>query len=254
MEIFRSTARPCFLFRYRSVSGQSVVSACPLQAAGCSVDVLDANICQRTPRRFLSSSLPLTHTNLFPLPFPQPLFHFPSPFCSHQPSAAVRGYHSSKAAAASGSSGGQGSWSGPSFTRTNLQHYLSHHQQHPHHHPQSQHTSYAYCPAHTAVSTAHFLMSLCCSHLSEHFSALSVFLISLSLSLVSISGRYSQRSSYAHSKFSILPLLLSLSLLFNLPLFPTLSPLKPSLCISLSPSLLPLLYLFLSPLSLFSAT
>ncbi|KAL7382735.1 hypothetical protein ABVT39_027063 [Epinephelus coioides] len=65
-----------------------------------------------------------------------------------KPSAAVRGYHSSKTAA-TGSSGGQGAWSGPSFTRTNLQHYLSHHQQHPHH-SQSPHTSYAYCPAHTA--------------------------------------------------------------------------------------------------------
>ncbi|XP_059206696.1 RNA-binding motif, single-stranded-interacting protein 3 isoform X2 [Centropristis striata] len=66
-----------------------------------------------------------------------------------KPSAAVRGYHNSKAAA-SGSSGGQGSWSGPSFTRTSLQHYLSHHQQHPHHHPQSTHSSFAYCPPHTA--------------------------------------------------------------------------------------------------------
>ncbi|XP_049457710.1 RNA-binding motif, single-stranded-interacting protein 3 isoform X1 [Epinephelus fuscoguttatus] len=65
-----------------------------------------------------------------------------------KPSAAVRGYHSSKAAA-TGSSGGQGAWSGPSFTRTNLQHYLSHHHQQPHH-SQSPHTSYAYCPAHTA--------------------------------------------------------------------------------------------------------
>uniref|UniRef100_A0AAQ6AQ23 RRM domain-containing protein n=1 Tax=Amphiprion ocellaris TaxID=80972 RepID=A0AAQ6AQ23_AMPOC len=76
----------------------------------------------------------------------------------NKPSAAVRGYHSSKTAALSpslgsswttGSSGGQGALSGPSFTRTSLQHYISH-QQHPHHHLQSTHTSYAYCPAHTA--------------------------------------------------------------------------------------------------------
>ncbi|XP_069033176.1 RNA-binding motif, single-stranded-interacting protein 3 isoform X1 [Embiotoca jacksoni] len=71
-----------------------------------------------------------------------------------QPSAAVRGYHSSKTAAmspslgsgwAAGSSVGQGAWSGPTFTRAGLQHYISHHH---HHHPQSTHTSYAYCPTH----------------------------------------------------------------------------------------------------------
>lgn len=84
-----------------------------------------------------------------------------------KPSAAVRGYHSSKAATMSpslgsswttGSSGGQGTRSGPSFTRASLQHYLSHHQQHPHH--QSTHTSYAYCPAHTAVSRDLFVVSV----------------------------------------------------------------------------------------------
>ncbi|XP_004549061.1 RNA-binding motif, single-stranded-interacting protein 3 isoform X2 [Maylandia zebra] len=78
---------------------------------------------------------------------------------SFQPSAAVRGFHGSKSAAmgpslgsnwTSGSSGGQGAWSGPSFTRASLQHYISHQQQHAQHHPQSTHTSYAYCPAHTA--------------------------------------------------------------------------------------------------------
>ncbi|XP_010792077.1 RNA-binding motif, single-stranded-interacting protein 3 isoform X2 [Notothenia coriiceps] len=49
-----------------------------------------------------------------------------------KPSAAGRGYHSSKAAATG--------------SRTSLQNYLSHQQ----HHPQSQHTSYTYCPPHTA--------------------------------------------------------------------------------------------------------
>jgi len=92
---------------------------------------------------------------------PSPSFHSLGFF---QPSAAVRGYHSSKTAAMSpglgsswttGSSGGQGSWSSPSFTRASLQHYISHHhQQHPHHHPPSTHTSYTYCTAHTAVSNA----------------------------------------------------------------------------------------------------
>ncbi|XP_071384133.1 CUGBP Elav-like family member 3-B, partial [Centroberyx affinis] len=81
-----------------------------------------------------------------------------------KPSAAVRGYHSSKTAAMSPSlgsqwttSGGQGAWSGPSFPRTSLHHYPSHQQhhqhqhQHQHHqHHQSTHASYAYCPAHTA--------------------------------------------------------------------------------------------------------
>ncbi|KAI9540086.1 hypothetical protein NQZ68_002020 [Dissostichus eleginoides] len=68
-----------------------------------------------------------------------------------QPSAAGRGYRSSKAAA-TGSRGGHGAWSGPSFTHTSLQNYLSHQQ----HHPQSQHTSYTYCPPHTA----HYLFLL----------------------------------------------------------------------------------------------
>ncbi|XP_054461424.1 RNA-binding motif, single-stranded-interacting protein 3 isoform X1 [Anoplopoma fimbria] len=66
-----------------------------------------------------------------------------------KPSAAVRGYHSSKVANASGG-GGQGAWSGTSYTRTSLQHYLSHHQQQ--HHPH--HQSYAYCPANIAQSYA----------------------------------------------------------------------------------------------------
>ncbi|XP_031722479.1 RNA-binding motif, single-stranded-interacting protein 3 isoform X5 [Anarrhichthys ocellatus] len=64
-----------------------------------------------------------------------------------QPGAALRGYHSSKAAAAC-SSGGQGAWSGASYTRTSLQHYLSHHQQLP------QPQSFAYCLANTAQSYA----------------------------------------------------------------------------------------------------
>lgn len=79
-----------------------------------------------------------------------------------KPSAAVRGYHSTKAAAmnpsvgsswTTGGSGGPGARSGSTFTRSSLQHYLSHHHQQAHHHPQSTHTSYAYCPTHTAVST-----------------------------------------------------------------------------------------------------
>lgn len=106
-----------------------------------------------------------------------------------QPSAAVRAYHSSKAAAMSpslgsnwttGGSGGQGARSGPSFTRASLQHYLSHHPQHPHHHPQSSHTSYAYCPAHAAVSTAEFFF-LCVTSCLSVSSSLSVTLISYSL-------------------------------------------------------------------------
>ncbi|XP_031722485.1 RNA-binding motif, single-stranded-interacting protein 3 isoform X10 [Anarrhichthys ocellatus] len=64
-----------------------------------------------------------------------------------KPGAALRGYHSSKAAAAC-SSGGQGAWSGASYTRTSLQHYLSHHQQLP------QPQSFAYCLANTAQSYA----------------------------------------------------------------------------------------------------
>ncbi|XP_038581720.1 RNA-binding motif, single-stranded-interacting protein 3 isoform X2 [Micropterus salmoides] len=71
--------------------------------------------------------------------------------CSH-PSAAVRGYHSSKAAAVSPSLGSTWSTgtSGSQAARSSLQHHLSHQQQHPHHHSHSTHTSYAYCPAHTA--------------------------------------------------------------------------------------------------------
>ncbi|KAM6974173.1 RNA-binding motif, single-stranded-interacting protein 3 isoform 1-T1 [Tautogolabrus adspersus] len=76
-----------------------------------------------------------------------------------KPSAAVRGYHSSKAAAmnpsvgsnwTTGGSGFQGASGSSSFNRLGLQHNLSHHQQQPHYHPQSRHTSYAYCPAHSA--------------------------------------------------------------------------------------------------------
>lgn len=73
-----------------------------------------------------------------------------------------------------GSSGGQGAWSGPSFTRASLQHYISHQQQHAQHHPQSTHTSYAYCPAHTAVSTVNFLCV--CTSLSFLAAVLQSFL------------------------------------------------------------------------------
>ncbi len=132
----------------------------------------------------LTSFLSLFPNLLFLLSISLP--HFVPVLSSHQPSAAVRGYHSSKAAATSpslgsnwttGSSGGQGARSGPSFTRASLQHYLSHHQQHPHHHPQSSHTSYTYCPAHTAVSTAEFFF-LCVPRCLSVSSNISVALIS----------------------------------------------------------------------------
>lgn len=110
-----------------------------------------------------------------------------------------------------GSGGGQGSRSYPSVPRASLQNYLS--QQH--HHPQSTHTSYAYCPAHTAVSTADFLFlhvalspltCALCSCLRMPLRSLCLALcfqsFSLSLSPVSISGCTYQRSSYAHSTFS----------------------------------------------------
>lgn len=82
-----------------------------------------------------------------------------------------------------------------------------------------------------------------------------------SLFLKSISGCSCQGSSYAHIWFSFsFPLSSHPSFRYLIPLifpFPTLFPLKPSLCISLpltiSSSLLPLRYLFLLP-SLFSAT
>lgn len=143
----------------------------------------------------LTSFLSLFPDLLFPISISCP--HFVSICPSHQPSAAVRGYHSSKAAA-TGSSGGQGAWSGPSFTRTNLQHYLSHHHQQPHH-SQSPHTSYAYCPAHTAVSTADFVLLDVCLSLVTHICTSQLFLSSFSFlitpSVVSISGRYYQESS-----------------------------------------------------------
>lgn len=102
--------------------------------------------------RFLSPSL-------FPI---TPFFPFP------QPSAAVRSYHSSNAATMSSSLGsswtsaGQGTRSGSTFTRSSLRHYLSHYQ----HHAHPTHTSYAYCPAHTAVSTAITLLLPCHSIVS----------------------------------------------------------------------------------------
>ncbi|XP_043994082.1 RNA-binding motif, single-stranded-interacting protein 3 isoform X5 [Gambusia affinis] len=71
-----------------------------------------------------------------------------------KPSAAVRGYHSSKTSSissswASGVSGGQESWSSH-FTHASLQQYIPYHQQHRHHHPPSTQTSYSFCTAHTA--------------------------------------------------------------------------------------------------------
>nr|XP_020453098.1 RNA-binding motif, single-stranded-interacting protein 3 isoform X3 [Monopterus albus] len=86
----------------------------------------------------------------------------PSKRDDKKPSAAVKGYHSSKAAAmspglgsswATGSSASQGAWSSPSFACASLQHYLSY-QPHPHHRHQCMHTSYASCPVHTAQSYA----------------------------------------------------------------------------------------------------
>lgn len=170
---FKSTPHPAFSSDTGQRAGSQLsVPACRREEAarGSACDVLVHNICHCAPSQFLSSSRSLTRANLllFPLPsFHFPLLHIDPDLSSHQPSAAVRGYHSSKAAAVSGSSwttgssgggggSGQGAWSGPSFTHASLQHYLSH-QQHPHHHHQSTHTSYAYCPAHTAVSTAHFI-------------------------------------------------------------------------------------------------
>lgn len=121
------------------------------------------------------------------------LKHFLS---SLQPRAAIRGHHNGKTGRSpsfgsswtSGSCGGQTSWAGPSFANANLQHYLS--QQHPHHQHQSAHTSYAYCLAHTAVSTAHCHLS---SAVQKHFFAFFTFLLL-------------HNNSYAQSKF-ILPLI-----------------------------------------------
>lgn len=227
---FRSTARSAFSFDTGHWAGSqlSVLARCRLEAArSYAIDVLDGYICHCAPSQLLSSSLSLTHTNLFAFPFfPNLLFplsvSLPFPFVpiliSHQPSAAVRGYHSSKASAmspslgsnwTSGSGGGQVSRSYPSVPRASLQHYLS--QQH--HHPPSTHTSYAYCPAHTAVSTADFLflpvalspltcLSRSCSRMLLRSLCLASCFKSLSLSPVSISGCTYQRSSYAHSTFS----------------------------------------------------
>lgn len=172
-EVFRSTPHPAFLLI--QVSERAVGQS--LLAGIFDCDVLDANVhhCTRLVS-FFSLSLSIQNKLLFFLSVVsiQPSF---------QPSAAVRGFHGSKSAAmgpslgsnwTSGSSGGQGAWSGPSFTRASLQHYISHQQQHAQHHPQSTHTSYAYCPAHTAVSTVNFL----CLHLSV-ISSCCVAIISL---------------------------------------------------------------------------
>lgn len=151
----------------RAGSQLSVLACCKVEAAhSYSIDILAGNICHCIPSQFLSSSPSLAHTNLFPFPVPQPpvsSLHF-AIFPSHQPSAAVRGYHSSNAATTSpslgsswifDSSAGQGPRSGSSFARANVQHYLSHHQQHLHHPPEPTHTGYTYCTAHTAVSRAY---------------------------------------------------------------------------------------------------
>lgn len=141
---FAISTTSCSLFWCRSLSGQIVVRACPLQSWVFLRHwwwYFDADSCHCNPISLL-------------------LFYF---YFFFQPSESVRGYHSSKTAAisqnlgsnwTSGSGGGQGTWSSSSFTRGSLQHYISHHQHHPHHHPPSTHTSYTYCTAHTAVSNA----------------------------------------------------------------------------------------------------
>lgn len=93
-----------------------------------------------------------------------------------QPSAAVRGYHSSKTSSissswASGVSGGQESWSSH-FTHASLQQYIPYHQQHRHHHPPSTQTSYSFCTDHTAVSNA---FSPFAGGIHQCFSGLSLF-------------------------------------------------------------------------------
>lgn len=200
---FRATPHPAFSFdTVQWVGIQLSVLACCRGKAACSYssDVLDDNICHCILSQFLSLSHSLTHANffsflflpyiLFPLLIPSARFVPILP--SHQPSAEVRGYHTSKPAAMSpslgsnwvtASGGGQAAWSGTSFSRGSLQHYLPH-QQHPHHHHQSTHTSYSYCSAHTPVSTADFLIVILilslitCSHPAEYFHTLSSTLIS----------------------------------------------------------------------------
>lgn len=132
----------------------------------CAVRVPDGCVCRRSAspfplfclchlRKTLLLSLPLLPT--FPL-----FLHFPFPpsLPSHQPGAAMRGYRSSKAATLNPSlgSGWPGASGGGQGSRS-LQHYLSQQQQQQHLHHQSTHTSYAYCPAHTAVSAGCLLSS-----------------------------------------------------------------------------------------------
>lgn len=132
----------CFRFWCRSLSGQIVVSACPLTT--------ELSILAALMVIFFYASI--YHCNSISVFF-------------LQPSASVRGYHSSKTAAispslgynwTSGSSGGQGTWSGSYSTRAGLQQYISHHQHPPHHHPPS--TSYTYCTTRTAVSNPFSLL------------------------------------------------------------------------------------------------
>lgn len=117
-------------------------------ACGYASDVLEGKIT-------FSIHLSISHPSFLPPPlFFSPsssLSPFPSLFFSppsHQVNAAMRGYHSLSPSPGSHwiASGGQGVWSGASFTRKSLQHYLSHH-----HHPS--YATYAYCLAHTTVST-----------------------------------------------------------------------------------------------------
>lgn len=207
------------------------------QWAGSQLSVLACCRAAAAPPQTFSPLPRLVHTN------PVPSLHFPLPFSSHQPSTAVRGYRSSKPVVSpslgsswtSGSSGGQGA--------RGLQHYLSHHQEHLHHHPQSTHTSYAYCPAHPAVSTPSFSASLwACMWLSEYFSLILLLVSNLSHSPMSILGCCSR----AHSRFSFSSQH-SISLPFNLFLFPTLELSLFGSLSAISSSLLPLLYLFLFP-------
>lgn len=70
----RSTPRPGFTMDTGQWAGSqlSVLACCTVAAAGScyAIDVVDSNICHCTHSQFLSSSLPVTHTNLFPHPFP----------------------------------------------------------------------------------------------------------------------------------------------------------------------------------------
>lgn len=163
----RSTPRPVFFFfsfGYRSLSGQSVVRTCRSLLAEAPSMFPTVAFATAAPGRFLFRLCHLrklsSHLSLLSEPF---LFSSTSlcpSFPSHQPGAAMRGYRSSKAATLNPSlgSGWPGAGSGGQGSRS-LQHYLSQQQQQQHLHHQSTHTSYAYCPAHTAVSAGCLLPS-----------------------------------------------------------------------------------------------